>query len=69
MTYPLMLDVTGRRVLVAGGGQVALRRVRALLAAGAVVTGLRSEKRGTSARATREVAAFQAPRRRAGTKQ
>jgi len=37
MTYPLMLDVTGRRVLVAGGGQVALRRVRALLAAGAVV--------------------------------
>ena len=37
MTYPLMLDVTGRRVLMAGGGQVALRRVRALLAAGAVV--------------------------------
>jgi uroporphyrin-III C-methyltransferase/precorrin-2 dehydrogenase/sirohydrochlorin ferrochelatase len=37
MTYPLMLDLTGRRVLVAGGGRVALRRVRALLAAGAVV--------------------------------
>jgi uroporphyrin-III C-methyltransferase / precorrin-2 dehydrogenase / sirohydrochlorin ferrochelatase len=37
MTYPLMLDVTGRRVVVAGGGQVALRRVRDLLAAGAVV--------------------------------
>ncbi len=37
MTYPLMLDVTGRRVVVAGGGPVALRRVQALLAAGAVV--------------------------------
>jgi uroporphyrin-III C-methyltransferase / precorrin-2 dehydrogenase / sirohydrochlorin ferrochelatase len=37
MTYPLMLDVTGRKVVVAGGGQVALRRVRALLAAGALV--------------------------------
>jgi uroporphyrin-III C-methyltransferase/precorrin-2 dehydrogenase/sirohydrochlorin ferrochelatase len=37
MTYPLMLDLTGRPVVVVGGGAVALRRVRALLAAGALV--------------------------------
>jgi uroporphyrin-III C-methyltransferase/precorrin-2 dehydrogenase/sirohydrochlorin ferrochelatase len=37
MTYPLMLDMTGRRVVVVGGGQVALRRATALLAAGALV--------------------------------
>ena len=37
VTYPLMLDLTGRRVVVVGGGRVALRRVRALLAAGALV--------------------------------
>jgi len=37
VTYPLHLDVTGRRVLVVGGGPVAVRRVRGLLAAGAVV--------------------------------
>lgn len=35
--YPLHLDLTGRRVLVVGGGAVAVRRVRALLAAGADV--------------------------------
>jgi uroporphyrin-III C-methyltransferase/precorrin-2 dehydrogenase/sirohydrochlorin ferrochelatase len=35
--FPLHLDLTGRRVLVVGGGQVAVRRVRALLDAGAVV--------------------------------
>lgn len=35
--YPLHLDLTGRRVLVAGAGSVAVRRVRALLAAGAAV--------------------------------
>lgn len=35
--YPLHLDLAGRRVLVVGGGSVAVRRVRALLAAGADV--------------------------------
>ena len=36
-SYPLHLDVTGRRVLVAGGGPVAARRARDLLEAGALV--------------------------------
>lgn len=35
--YPLHLDVTGRRVLVAGGGPVAARRARDLVEAGADV--------------------------------
>ncbi len=35
--YPLMLDLTGRRAVVVGGGPVALRRVRGLLDAGAHV--------------------------------
>ena len=35
--YPLTLDVRGRRVLVVGGGVVAERRVRRLVAAGAAV--------------------------------
>ena len=37
MTYPVHLDVSGRRVLVVGGGRVAVRRVRALVEAGARV--------------------------------
>jgi uroporphyrin-III C-methyltransferase/precorrin-2 dehydrogenase/sirohydrochlorin ferrochelatase len=36
--YPLLLDLTGRRAVVVGGGAVALRRVRGLLEAGASVT-------------------------------
>ena len=35
--YPLHLDLTGRRVLVVGAGPVSLRRVRALVQAGADV--------------------------------
>src|SRR5262245_20360512 len=35
--YPLLLDLAGRRVVVVGGGRVALRRVRGLLEAGALV--------------------------------
>jgi uroporphyrin-III C-methyltransferase/precorrin-2 dehydrogenase/sirohydrochlorin ferrochelatase len=33
--FPLLLDVTGRRIVVVGGGTVATRRVRALVEAGA----------------------------------
>jgi uroporphyrin-III C-methyltransferase/precorrin-2 dehydrogenase/sirohydrochlorin ferrochelatase len=36
--YPLLLNLTGRRVVVVGGGVVATRRVRGLLEAGAQVT-------------------------------
>ena len=36
--YPVGLDVSGRRVLVVGGGHVAARKVAGLLRAGAVVT-------------------------------
>jgi uroporphyrin-III C-methyltransferase/precorrin-2 dehydrogenase/sirohydrochlorin ferrochelatase len=35
--YPVTLDVTGRRVVVVGGGPVAARRARGLVAAGATV--------------------------------
>ncbi|MBW8827506.1 MAG: bifunctional precorrin-2 dehydrogenase/sirohydrochlorin ferrochelatase [Acidobacteria bacterium] len=38
MTYPVTLRVEGRRCLVVGGGEVALEKVRALIAAGALVT-------------------------------
>lgn len=37
-TYPLLLDVAGRRVVVVGGGPVAARRVAGLFEAGAAVT-------------------------------
>jgi uroporphyrin-III C-methyltransferase/precorrin-2 dehydrogenase/sirohydrochlorin ferrochelatase len=37
-SYPLLLDVAGRRVVVVGGGPVAARRVLSLLEAGASVT-------------------------------
>ncbi len=36
--YPVNLDLSGRRVLVVGGGHVAARKVAGLLRAGAVVT-------------------------------
>ncbi len=36
--FPLFLDLHGRDVAVVGGGEVALRKVQALLSAGAVVT-------------------------------
>jgi uroporphyrin-III C-methyltransferase/precorrin-2 dehydrogenase/sirohydrochlorin ferrochelatase len=36
--YPIALDLTGKSVVVVGGGHVALRRARALAEAGAVVT-------------------------------
>jgi uroporphyrin-III C-methyltransferase / precorrin-2 dehydrogenase / sirohydrochlorin ferrochelatase len=37
VAYPLVLDLAGRRVVVVGGGAVALRRVRGLVEAGAAV--------------------------------
>ena len=37
-TYPLSLDLHGRRVLVVGGGPVAARRATGCVAAGALVT-------------------------------
>ncbi|WP_028983526.1 bifunctional precorrin-2 dehydrogenase/sirohydrochlorin ferrochelatase [Sporolactobacillus terrae] len=38
MYYPIMLDIRGRKAVVAGGGQVACRKIKALIAAGAAVT-------------------------------
>jgi precorrin-2 dehydrogenase/sirohydrochlorin ferrochelatase len=36
--YPIMLDLTGVRVLVIGGGRIALRKIEGLLTVGADVT-------------------------------
>jgi precorrin-2 dehydrogenase/sirohydrochlorin ferrochelatase len=41
--YPISLDVSGRRCVVVGGGQVALRKVRALLACGADIEVISTE--------------------------
>ena len=35
--YPVMVDLTGREVLVVGGGSVAARKIKTLLEYGAVV--------------------------------
>ncbi|HVU92833.1 MAG TPA: NAD(P)-dependent oxidoreductase, partial [Jatrophihabitans sp.] len=55
--YPLLLDLTGRRVVVVGGGMVASRRVRGLTEAGAdvlvVAPELRPEVADAAARAER----------------
>jgi uroporphyrin-III C-methyltransferase/precorrin-2 dehydrogenase/sirohydrochlorin ferrochelatase len=44
--YPLALGLAGRRAVVVGGGQVALRRTAALLEAGALVTVIAPEVLG-----------------------
>jgi precorrin-2 dehydrogenase/sirohydrochlorin ferrochelatase len=36
--YPIVVRLQGRRVLVVGGGQIALRKTRGLAASGAVIT-------------------------------
>ena len=36
--FPFFIDMTGKKVLVAGAGSIALRRVSALLRFGAVIT-------------------------------
>lgn len=36
--YPIVIDLTGKKCLIVGGGEVALRKVQALLDAGARVT-------------------------------
>jgi precorrin-2 dehydrogenase/sirohydrochlorin ferrochelatase len=38
MRYPLFLNLTKQKVVVVGGGKVATRKIRTLLAAGAAVT-------------------------------
>ncbi|EGP9537583.1 bifunctional precorrin-2 dehydrogenase/sirohydrochlorin ferrochelatase, partial [Listeria monocytogenes] len=43
MKYPIMLDITGKKVVIIGGGKVALRKITGLLDAGAdiLVVGLK----------------------------
>ena len=41
-SYPAVLNLNGKRCSVIGGGKVALRKVRTLLASGAQVYGYRS---------------------------
>ncbi|EFP2885905.1 bifunctional precorrin-2 dehydrogenase/sirohydrochlorin ferrochelatase [Listeria monocytogenes] len=43
MKYPIMLDITGKKVVIIGGGKVALRKIMSLLDAGAdiLVVGLK----------------------------
>ncbi|HOK54246.1 MAG TPA: bifunctional precorrin-2 dehydrogenase/sirohydrochlorin ferrochelatase [Armatimonadota bacterium] len=36
--YPINIDLSGKKALVVGGGQVALRKIKTLLEAGALVT-------------------------------
>ena len=38
MYYPIFVELSGRRVLVVGGGTVAARKIEGLLEAGALVT-------------------------------
>ena len=40
--FPLFIDLTRKKILVAGGGAIALRRVRTLLRFGADIHGCRS---------------------------
>ena len=52
--YPIVLDLSGRRCVVVGGGAVAERKVEGLLAAGAAVTVVSPElTEGLEARAAR----------------
>ncbi|HFK1035320.1 TPA: NAD(P)-dependent oxidoreductase, partial [Listeria monocytogenes] len=43
MKYPIMLDITGKKVVIIGGGKVTLRKITGLLDAGAdiLVVGLK----------------------------
>lgn len=47
MSYPVMLELTGRRCVVIGGGRVAARRTAGLLEAGALVTAVAPVFSGT----------------------